>query len=70
MKRSSERSVPLRCSDPVAAKAQTTSVLNGWYRVFVLIYRVWLSLNVPLYIAGKQVVFVFVCAKDIVPEVL
>ena len=48
----------------------STTVLDSWYEVFVLICCVWFPPNVLLCIRTKHLHFGLVCPKDIVPEVL
>ncbi|MEE6527760.1 hypothetical protein FKM82_029362 [Ascaphus truei] len=68
-------SMTARFPGPVAAKTSpnhhpSTTVLDSWYEVFVLICCVWFSPNVALCIMTKHLHFGLVCPKDIVPEVL
>ena len=48
----------------------STTVLDSWYEVFVLIYCRWFSSNMLLCIMDKYIQFVPVCPNNVYPEVL
>ena len=48
----------------------STTMLDSWYEVIVLMCCTWFSPNMELSIMARRLHFVLVCPENIVPEVL